>query len=61
VSGSSSSFPCDPSKTNCCRYPPQTAGVPATFPGGLCDPNGDGSYQDADWVAGWSCYQAACG
>ncbi len=30
-------------------------------PGGYCDPNGDGSYDDADWVRGWNEYNAACG
>jgi hypothetical protein len=59
--GSGGSFPCDPGKSNCCHYPPETAGLPETFPGGLCDPDGDGSYADADWVAGWHCYEDACG
>ena len=31
-----------------------------TFPGGYCDPNANGSYDDADWVRGYNEYQAAC-
>jgi hypothetical protein len=32
-----------------------------TQPGGYCDPNGDGSYDDGDWNMGWFDYQAQCG
>jgi hypothetical protein len=28
-----------------------------TQPGGYCDPNGDGSYADADWVRGYYDHQ----
>jgi hypothetical protein len=57
-----SSFPCDTSGQidNCCSYDPGTEGVPATHPGGICDPDGDGAYEDADWGAGWQCYTDAC-
>jgi hypothetical protein len=32
-----------------------------TSPGGYCDPNGDGSFTDADWTRGYTEYLAACG
>lgn len=60
--GTPSVCPCssDPSFDNFCFYGPSTAGCSMTFPGGYCDPNGDGSYSDADWVRGWSEYNAQC-
>ncbi|HMV68787.1 MAG TPA: hypothetical protein PKA64_18185, partial [Myxococcota bacterium] len=45
---------------NVCAVEP-TPECPATMPGGLCDPNGDGAYNDADWIAGYKAYLAACG
>ena len=55
------SFCSEPNKDNCCHVPPGTAEVPETHPGGICDPSGTGSYEDADWGAGFDCYQDACG
>lgn len=31
-----------------------------TMPGGYCDPNGDGSYDDGDWNLGWQEWTAKC-
>lgn len=45
---------------NLCNAQP-TPECPATLPGGLCDPNGDGSYADADWIAGYQGFLDACG
>ena len=45
---------------NVCAVEP-TPDCPATMPGGICDPNGDGAYNDADWIAGYKGYLAACG
>lgn len=45
---------------NLCNAQP-TPECPATLPGGLCDPNGDGSYADADWMAGYQGYLESCG
>lgn len=45
---------------NFCHYPPRTAGCAMTFPGGYCDPNGDGGYGDADWGRGFNEFHAAC-
>jgi len=45
---------------NFCHYPPRTPGCAMTFPGGYCDPNGDGGYGDADWVRGFNEFHAAC-
>ncbi|MCB9712986.1 MAG: hypothetical protein H6712_03980 [Myxococcales bacterium] len=48
--------------SNFCHYPPGTdpdCGMLA--PGGYCDPNGDGSFGDADWLTGWAEYQDRCG
>ncbi len=45
---------------NFCHYSPRTAGCGMTFPGGYCDPNGDGSYGDADWTRGYTEFHAAC-
>jgi hypothetical protein len=46
---------------NMCANAPSTPGCPMTAPGGYCDPNGDGSYTDADWVKGHEEHQAECG
>jgi len=32
----------------------------AVKPGGLCDPNGDGSYMDGNYTAAWLAWQAKC-
>jgi hypothetical protein len=32
-----------------------------TYPGGYCDPNGDGDFSDADWMRGYYEYLDACG
>lgn len=44
---------------NVCAQP-STPTCPATLPGGLCDPDGDGSYADGDWNAGYWAYLDAC-
>jgi hypothetical protein len=55
--------PCsnDPNFNNFCHWPPGTQGCPMTQAGGYCDPNGDGSYDDADWNFGYFDYLAQCG
>ncbi len=45
---------------NYCHYAPRTTNCGMTWPGGYCDPNGDGSYSDADWVRGYNEYHANC-
>lgn len=50
----------DPNFDNFCYHAPSTSGCGMTYPGGYCDPNGNGSYDDADWVRGYNEYQAAC-
>ncbi|PRQ05251.1 hypothetical protein [Enhygromyxa salina] len=50
----------NPEFNNFCHHGPNTAGCPMTQPGGYCDPNGDGSYQDADWNLGFFDYAAQC-
>jgi hypothetical protein len=57
----SSACPCNGGADNFCLYPPNTAGCDMTAPGGYCDPNGDGSYDDADWVRGYDEYHQQCG
>lgn len=56
--------PCKPGNPpdfdNVCHWPPKTQGCPPTFPGGYCDPNGDGSYQDGDWNKGYYEYHDKC-
>ncbi len=42
---------------NFCHHAPSTAGCSMTWPGGYCDPNGDASYTDADWVRGYNEYR----
>jgi hypothetical protein len=46
---------------NFCHYKAKTSGCDMTFPGGYCDPNGDGSYADGDWDKGWFEYNGQCG
>lgn len=50
--------PCSPGGNNYCHHAPRTPGCWMTQPGGYCDPNGDGSYADADWVRGYYEHQA---
>lgn len=56
-------YPCEcrSGVDNFCLYPPQTLNCPMTFPGGYCDPNGDASFDDADWEGGYYEYQRLCG
>lgn len=54
------SCPCRTDVDNYCHYSPRTTSCLMTFPGGYCDPNGDGSYGDADWVRGYNEFHAAC-
>jgi hypothetical protein len=49
-----------PGVDNFCHYGPSYAGCPMTAPGGYCDPNGDGSFVDGDWVQGWYDWHAQC-
>jgi hypothetical protein len=51
---------CKSGVNNYCLYPVKTAGCDMTMPGGYCDPNGDGSFDDANWDKGFYDYQAAC-
>ena len=51
---------CKPDVNNFCLYPVKTSGCDMTMPGGYCDPNGDGSFDDADWGKGYNEYAAAC-
>ncbi len=45
---------------NMCFFPPSTDGCPQTLPGGYCDPNGDQSFEDADWTKGYYEYRTLC-
>jgi hypothetical protein len=45
---------------NFCLYGP-TDGCAMTLAGGYCDPNGDGAFDDADWVRGWTDFHDRCG
>lgn len=53
--------PCSGVADNFCQHAAKTEGCPMTSPGGYCDPNGDGSYSDADWTRGWTEFKARCG
>ena len=44
---------------NMCHWSNVT-GLDMTWPGGYCDPNGDGYRDDGDWVRGWQEYQLRC-
>lgn len=57
--GSCPTCPC-PSGDNMCNHSPNTAGCPQTFPGGYCDPDGDGSFDGGDWDQGWYEYRDLC-
>jgi hypothetical protein len=52
---------CKAGVSNFCHYAPKTEGCAMTFPGGYCDPNGDGSYADGDWNTGWYEFNGQCG
>jgi hypothetical protein len=57
--------PCDSNvkNPNFCSdpaYMPKRANCPQTWPGGYCDPNGDGDFSDADWPKGDSEYHSKC-
>jgi hypothetical protein len=59
----STSCPCYPSAyphNNFCLHPPSTSGCLMTFPGGYCDQNEDGSFEDGDWDYGYNHHQAHC-
>jgi len=63
VVGSSNPYPgcpCSASIDNYCLHAPSTAGCPMTFPGGYCDPNANGAFDDADWNRGWYEFQDYC-
>jgi len=51
---------CNHAVDNFCLYAPNTSGCAMTAPGGYCDPNGDGSFSDADWVRGYNDYHQQC-
>lgn len=55
------SCPCRDDVDNFCLYGASVDGCPMTWPGGYCDPNGDGSFDDADWVRGWTEKHDQCG
>jgi hypothetical protein len=61
--GSSSPYPNCPCRSdidNYCLHSPSTSGCPMTYPRGYCDPNGDGSFADADWNRGYQEFQQYC-
>jgi hypothetical protein len=64
MQGSSSnpydSCSCSDGIDNYCAHAPQTSGCPMTEPGGYCDPNADGSYEDADGGRGYDEFQNFC-
>lgn len=49
-----------PGVDNFCHYGPSYAGCPMTAPGGYCDPNGDGGFEDGNWEQGWYDWHAQC-
>jgi murein DD-endopeptidase MepM/ murein hydrolase activator NlpD len=53
------SCPCPPGD-NFCNHPPSTPNCPMTYPGGYCDPNGNGTYDDGNWLQGYNEYQSLC-
>ena len=61
--GSSSPYPNCPCRSdidNYCLHSPSTPGCPMTDRRGYCDPNGDGSFSDADWNRGYQEFQQYC-
>ena len=55
-----SSCGCDTRYDNFCSYQFKPPGCAATSPYGICDPHGDGSLRDPDWIAGWHAYRDEC-
>ncbi|NMC71731.1 MAG: hypothetical protein GYA57_16915 [Myxococcales bacterium] len=56
-----SSCPCLGTTDNFCLYPHDTPGCPMLLPGGYCDPNGNGNFEDdGDWARGWTEYHDLC-
>ena len=55
------SCPCHSGVDNFCMYEPSTPDCPMTWPGGYCDPNGDGAYDDADFTRGYFDFSDHCG
>jgi hypothetical protein len=51
---------CSATVDNYCLYAKNTPGCAMTAPGGYCDPNGDGSFADADWIGGYVEYHQKC-
>jgi hypothetical protein len=45
---------------NICDVPPDSADCGPTQPGGYCDPNGDGLYDDGDWQRGYYDWLGEC-
>jgi hypothetical protein len=52
--------PCRFDVDNFCSYDARTDGCAMTWPGGYCDPDGDGERADGDWTQGYFAYQSAC-
>jgi hypothetical protein len=54
--------PClnQPGVDNFCHYGPSYPGCPMTTPGGYCDPNGDASFVEGNWVLGYDEWHAQC-
>jgi hypothetical protein len=50
--GLADNCPCLGGVDNYCSYGPSYPDCGMTYPGGYCDPNGDGNFSDADWVRG---------
>jgi len=59
--GGAQACPCLDGADNFCQYGPSYPGCTMTYPGGYCDPNGDGDFSDADWARGYYEYLDACG
>ncbi|UXI68643.1 PA14 domain-containing protein [Tahibacter amnicola] len=62
ATGSTNPYPSCPCNRadNYCQHGPSTPGCPMTSPGGYCDPNGNGGYEDGDWTRGYYEYQQYC-
>jgi hypothetical protein len=55
------SCPCVTGGDNYCMHGPGRVGCPMTMPGGYCDPDGDGSFDDGDWCRGFYEHALECG
>jgi hypothetical protein len=53
--------PCMEGVNNFCCYGVNNPDCPPTQPGGYCDPDGDGSFEDGGWDQGWYDYNEWCG